>query len=44
MNHGNILAEGSIAELAEDHGERNLEELFYRLISESEKDTQEFVH
>ena len=43
MNHGNILAEGTIAELGEDHDEPDLEELFYRLISESEKQESQLV-
>jgi sodium transport system ATP-binding protein len=38
MNHGKILAEGTISELSENHDESDLEELFYQLISESEKE------
>ena len=37
MHRGRILAEGSLDELRTAHGEDDLEELFYRLISESEK-------
>lgn len=38
MNRGRILAEGSIDELAEKHEEDDLEEMFYQMISESERD------
>jgi len=38
MNRGKILAQGSIAELAELYEESDLEELFYQLISDSEKE------
>jgi len=34
MHRGHILAEGSLAELQSQHGEHDLEELFFRLISE----------
>jgi len=34
MHRGNILAEGSLGELLELHGERDLEELFFGLISQ----------
>jgi sodium transport system ATP-binding protein len=44
MNKGQILAEGSIEELAANHDERDLEELFYRLIADSEEATNQFVH
>ena len=43
MNHGNILAEGTISELGENHDEPDLEELFYRLISKSEKEESQLV-
>jgi sodium transport system ATP-binding protein len=33
MNHGTILASGTLDELRHDHGENDLEELFFRLIS-----------
>ena len=38
MNHGKILADGTIPQLVEEHDERDLEELFYRLISQSERE------
>jgi len=44
MNKGQILAEGTIDDLADQHDERDLEELFYHLISASEKEADEFVH
>ncbi len=34
MHRGHILAEGSLAELQAQHGEHDLEELFFRLISD----------
>ena len=34
MHRGHILAEGSMAELQSQHGEHDLEELFFRLISQ----------
>jgi sodium transport system ATP-binding protein len=34
MHHGRILAEGTLDELRECHGENDLEELFFQLISE----------
>lgn len=34
MHRGHILAEGTLRELATIHGERDLEELFFRLISQ----------
>jgi sodium transport system ATP-binding protein len=37
MYRGHILAEGTLAELQERHHERDLEELFFRLISEHER-------
>ena len=40
MNRGEILAQGSIRELAELHQEDDLEELFFQLISKSEKQLQ----
>jgi sodium transport system ATP-binding protein len=36
MHRGRILAEGSLHELRNTHGEDDLEELFYQLISQSE--------
>jgi sodium transport system ATP-binding protein len=36
MHRGHMLTEGSLQELAERHGERDMEELFFRLISEHE--------
>jgi sodium transport system ATP-binding protein len=36
MHRGRILAEGSLAELGEEHGEPDLEELFFRLIRKQE--------
>lgn len=36
MHRGRILAEGSLAELSEAHGEPDLEELFFRLIRKQE--------
>ncbi len=36
MNRGQIIDQGSTEELAQRHGEDDLEELFYRLISETE--------
>ncbi len=38
MNRGRILAQGTISELAETHQESNLEELFYQLICNSERE------
>lgn len=43
MNHGKILAEGTIDELAGDHGESDLEELFYQLIRRSESQQHELA-
>jgi sodium transport system ATP-binding protein len=37
MHRGHILAEGSLAELQAQHGEHDLEELFFRLISEHDR-------
>jgi sodium transport system ATP-binding protein len=37
MNRGKILDEGTIDELSKEHNEYDLEELFYQLISKSEK-------
>jgi sodium transport system ATP-binding protein len=37
MYRGHILAEGTLAELQDRHHERDLEELFFRLISEHER-------
>ena len=36
MNRGQILAEGSVAELRETHNETDLEELFFQLLSDEE--------
>jgi sodium transport system ATP-binding protein len=36
MHHGRILAEGTLEELRDQHEERDLEELFFRLISQQE--------
>jgi sodium transport system ATP-binding protein len=38
MHRGHILAEGSLAELQSRHGEHDLEELFFRLISQHDGD------
>jgi sodium transport system ATP-binding protein len=37
LHRGHVLAEGTIAGLAEQHGERDMEELFFRLISEHDE-------
>src|SRR6186997_3404579 len=37
MHRGQILAEGALSELREQHNEQDLEELFFRLISEREQ-------
>ena len=37
MNHGRILAEGKLADLREQHEENDLEELFFKLLSEHEQ-------
>lgn len=37
MHRGHILAEGTLAEMRERHREQDLEELFFRLISEHEE-------
>ena len=37
MHRGHILAEGNLAELQAQHGEHDLEELFFRLISEHDR-------
>jgi sodium transport system ATP-binding protein len=34
LHRGHVLAEGTLSELADRHGERDMEELFFRLISE----------
>jgi sodium transport system ATP-binding protein len=36
MHRGRILAEGTLAELREEHHEHDLEEIFFRLIREEE--------
>ena len=38
VHRGQILAEGSLAQLQEKYEEKDLEELFFRLISQSEED------
>jgi sodium transport system ATP-binding protein len=43
MNRGKILTEGTIADLADQHGEHDLEELFYQLISRSEVEHQQTI-
>ena len=43
MNRGEILAEGTIEHLTEIHKERDLEELFFQLISESEATQRDAV-
>ena len=37
MNHGDILAEGTLAELRDQFEEKDLEELFFRLISQPQE-------
>ncbi len=37
MHRGHILAEGTLDELREQHGEHDLEELFFRLISDHDE-------
>jgi sodium transport system ATP-binding protein len=37
MHRGHILAEGILSELRERHGEQDLEELFFRLISDHDE-------
>jgi sodium transport system ATP-binding protein len=37
MHRGSILAEGTLAELREQHGEEDLEELFFQLISRGDQ-------
>lgn len=41
MNHGKILAEGTIEELTDEYDEPDIEELFYQLISESVRQERE---
>jgi sodium transport system ATP-binding protein len=43
MHRGHMLTEGSLDELAERHGERDMEELFFRLISEHEERSAEGI-
>jgi sodium transport system ATP-binding protein len=38
VHRGQLLAEGSLAQLQEKYAEKDLEELFFRLISQSERD------
>lgn len=38
MSHGRILAEGTQAELQDEHDEKDLEELFFKLLSEHESE------
>jgi sodium transport system ATP-binding protein len=40
MHHGRILAEGTLEELRDRHGENDLEELFFQLISELNSEPQ----
>jgi sodium transport system ATP-binding protein len=40
VHRGHILAEGPLEELRDRYEEQDLEELFFRLISEHEKDRQ----
>ncbi|MGD9637096.1 MAG: ATP-binding cassette domain-containing protein [Pirellulales bacterium] len=40
MHRGSILAEGTLAELREEHQESELEELFFRLISDRQTKTE----
>jgi sodium transport system ATP-binding protein len=42
MHRGHILAEGTLPELQDRHGERDLEELFFRLISEHDDESSRF--
>ena len=37
MHRGHILAEGTLGELCDRHEERDLEELFFHLISEHDE-------
>ena len=39
MHRGNILAEGTLEQLRNEHGEHDLEELFFQLISRDEECT-----
>ena len=41
MHRGHMLTEGSLDELADRHGERDMEELFFRLISTHEENCTE---
>jgi sodium transport system ATP-binding protein len=38
LHRGQILAEGTLEELREEHGERDLEELFFRLITRHDQE------
>ncbi|MBC8871120.1 MAG: ATP-binding cassette domain-containing protein [Planctomycetes bacterium] len=40
MHHGHILAEGTLGKLRETHDEQDLEELFFRLISQQEEESK----
>ena len=42
LHRGHILAEGTLAELRERHGEQDLEELFFQLISRARQSEREF--
>jgi len=45
MHRGHILSEGTLPELLETHGENDLEELFFRLITEHDKERErEGIH
>jgi sodium transport system ATP-binding protein len=37
MHRGSILAEGTLAEIRDRHGENDLEELFFQLISQHDE-------
>jgi len=43
VHRGHILAEGTLAELRKTHNEEDLEELFFRLISEREEESKDRV-
>jgi sodium transport system ATP-binding protein len=43
LHRGRVLAEGELNELRERHGEQDLEELFFRLISQQEPSAEELI-
>jgi sodium transport system ATP-binding protein len=43
LHRGRVLAEGALDELRERHGEQDLEELFFRLISQQEPSAEELI-